>query len=219
MVQKGNKDHGNTSVEASGQTSDGNREKTDSSKENDSPVAQAGKNKPENTTVEIEQRFPPDDIEKLYLFLILTVYQLLLKSGVLQDINAELTATHVQRLVDLTVDGFNLPGGRVPQINKYRHVADGVISEMKGKFGNKMKTMLILEDLSVEDIIVNSIQEQTIKWLDRKPWNIKAIVIACITLAFVIALVVVAAVTTGGFKTVPFYSVFLMLSSVMGKLQ
>ncbi|XP_024919675.1 ribosome quality control complex subunit 2-like [Cynoglossus semilaevis] len=101
----------------------------------------------------------------IHMFTVLTVHRVLSKTGTLSCLNEVVTAAHIKRLVELTLDKFTLPEELTPQMDKHRLAARGVTRELKKTFVGKVRCMLLLPDPSVEHVIAASIQKHTTKVL------------------------------------------------------
>ncbi|KAF0024165.1 hypothetical protein F2P81_022967 [Scophthalmus maximus] len=95
--------------------------------------------------------------KQLREFVVLMTTQVLKKCCALKESNMEMLLGHIQRLVNKTMEGFPVTESQLPDVSS-KTVAKAVVTELRAKYGKKLKYMLLLQDLAVEAIVVECFQ-------------------------------------------------------------
>ncbi|KAG7515319.1 hypothetical protein JOB18_005249 [Solea senegalensis] len=102
--------------------------------------------------------------ERDLLFLTSTIFHVFQRTGAFEGLSGEEKVFYISRLVTKTSMGLTDIEGHFPNIYKAKTVAKEVIKELRKKFGDNVRYMLLEQYQDVEAVIAACMQRHT-----RKP--------------------------------------------------
>ncbi|KAF0044949.1 hypothetical protein F2P81_001478 [Scophthalmus maximus] len=94
---------------------------------------------------------------RLREFVVMVTLQVLEKCRALKDSNMEMLLSDIQRLVNKTMEGLPVVELLSQNVGS-KTVAKAVVTELRAKYGKKLKYMLLLKNPAVESIVVQCFQ-------------------------------------------------------------
>ncbi|KAG7499128.1 hypothetical protein JOB18_029837 [Solea senegalensis] len=97
------------------------------------------------------------------LFLATTVYHIFQRTHALKGLSEAEKVFHISRIVKKTRKGLAVFYEQVPDISKAKVLAKVVVQDLKEKYGDKLKCMLLEQNVDVEAIVVFHLRRRTEK--------------------------------------------------------
>ncbi|KAF0047398.1 hypothetical protein F2P81_001031 [Scophthalmus maximus] len=91
--------------------------------------------------------------DQIRVFIAMMTLEVLQKSGIVKASNKEKMASHTERLLKKAMERYPITEWIFPNRSCHQ-VAKAVLTELRGKFGDRLKYMLVIQDSAVEAFIV-----------------------------------------------------------------